>query len=109
EEFERWKAAQSDPKPAPDAVASGRAIFESSACVNCHALAGTVANGRYGPDLTHLMSRDTLASGAAALTPQTLRAWIRHPDSIKPGSHMPAMKLNDRELDEMVQFLLTLR
>ena len=31
--------------------------------LNCHAIKGTVANGRFGPDLTHLMSRDTIGAG----------------------------------------------
>ena len=35
----------------------GQHVFEQQACINCHTVAGTVANGRYGPDLTHLMSR----------------------------------------------------
>ncbi len=48
-----------------DAVSEGRQIFETTACINCHTVSGTVANGRFGPDLTHLMSRDTIASGAA--------------------------------------------
>ena len=42
----------------------GNLVFEQQACINCHTVAGTVANGRYGPDLTHLMSRETLAAGA---------------------------------------------
>jgi len=33
--------------------------------MNCHAVAGTAADGRFGPDLTHLMSRATIAAGAA--------------------------------------------
>ena len=41
-----------------DAVSAGRRIFESTSCINCHAISGTVANGRFGPDLTHLMSRE---------------------------------------------------
>ena len=49
-------------------VAEGRRIFESTACVNCHAISGTIADGHFGPDLTHLMSRDTIASGAASNT-----------------------------------------
>lgn len=61
-------------------------------------MTGTVANGRFGPDLTHLMSRDTIAAGAAANNPENLRLWIRNPDAIKPGSLMPAMQLNDRDL-----------
>src|SRR5215469_929425 len=36
--------------------------------INCHTISGTVANGRFGPDLTHLMSRETLRAGAATNT-----------------------------------------
>ena len=55
------------------AAEQGRRVFETTACVNCHTISGTVANGRFGPDLTHLMSRDTIASGAAPNTPEQLR------------------------------------
>src|ERR1700722_6054814 len=65
EEFDRWIQEQSQPAQQSDAVLEGRRIFERTACVNCHAIAGTGAMGRFGPDLTHLMSRDTIASGAA--------------------------------------------
>jgi cytochrome c oxidase subunit II len=108
EDFDRWAAAQADPKASSSMVAAGRRVFETNACINCHALEGTAGNGTYGPDLTHLMSRQTLAAGAADLTPQTLRAWLANPDSVKPGSHMPAMKLTDQQLDELLQYLLTL-
>ena len=72
-------------------------------------MAGTDANGRFGPDLTHLMSRDTIASGAAANTPENLRLWIKNPDAIKPGSLMPAMQLSDADLDALAAYLETLR
>jgi cytochrome c oxidase subunit 2 len=72
-------------------------------------VAGTVANGRFGPDLTHLMSRDTIAAGAAKNTPENLRQWILNPDAIKPGSLMPAMQLSDQELDALTAYLETLR
>ena len=70
---------------------------------------GNAANGRFGPDLTHLMSRDTIAAGAATNTPENLRQWIQNPDAIKPGSLMPAMQLNDQELDALTAYLETLR
>ena len=70
---------------------------------------GTVGNGLYGPDLTHLMSRETIASGSAPNTPETLRAWVQNPDGLKPGVRMPAMKLDDQRLDALVAYLLTLR
>jgi cytochrome c oxidase subunit 2 len=49
-------------------------VFEHTACINCHAIAGTPANGRFGPDLTHLMSRATIAAGAAENTRKTISA-----------------------------------
>ena len=88
---------------------AGRRVFETTACINCHAVAGTNATGRFGPDLTHLMSRRTLASGAAENTPENLRLWIQNPDAIKPGSLMPAMKLSDADLDALVRYLETLQ
>jgi cytochrome c oxidase subunit II len=109
EEFSRWVQEQRNPAVNNDAVAEGRRIFETTACVNCHAIAGTVANGRFGPDLTHLMSRDTIASGVASNNRENLRAWIQSPDSIKPGSLMPAMQLTDHDLDALTAYLVTLR
>jgi cytochrome c oxidase subunit II len=108
-EFEHWIEQQRQPARVSAVVSQGQRIFETTACINCHAVAGTVANGRFGPDLTHLMSRDTIAAGAAPNTPENLRLWIRNPDAIKPGSLMPAMELNDQELEALAAYLETLR
>jgi cytochrome c oxidase subunit 2 len=109
DDFDRWIRQQGQPAQLNDPVSEGRRIFERTACINCHAVAGTVANGRFGPDLTHLMSRDTIASGAAANTPENLRRWIQDPAVIKPGCKMPAMGLSDPELNAVTQYLETLR
>ena len=74
--------------------------------MNCHTIRGTAATGRFGPDLTHLMSRDTIASGRRCEHQQNLRQWIEEPDSIKPGALMPAMKLNDQQLDAIDRLLI---
>jgi cytochrome c oxidase subunit II len=113
-DFDRWvKTQQQQSSPAnaqtDQAAAEGERVFESTACINCHAVRGTVANGRFGPDLTHLMSRDTIASGAAPNTPANLRLWIQNPDAIKPGSLMPAMNLSDQDFDRLTAYLLTLQ
>jgi cytochrome c oxidase subunit 2 len=55
------------------------------------------------------MSRDTIAAGAAKNTPENLKQWIQNPDSIKPGSLMPAMQLNDQDLGALTAYLETLR
>jgi cytochrome c oxidase subunit 2 len=108
-EFETWVNAQRQPAAQDEQVAAGRRVFETTACINCHAVAGTPANGRFGPDLTHLMSRRTIASGAAENTPENLRRWIEYPDAIKPGSLMPAMQVADADLDALVAYMTSLR
>lgn len=130
DDFKRWIAAQqkSQAEIAPNSPATrgdvsaqspevaseinahdGQLVFEQQACINCHTVAGTVANGRYGPDLTHLMSRATLGAGAAENTPDNLKAWIADPHSFKPGCLMPAMHLTDRQNAEITAYLATLK
>jgi cytochrome c oxidase subunit 2 len=108
-DWERWVAAQQKPAAESPSASRGRQIFESTACVNCHTVRGTVANGRFGPDLTHLMSRETLAAGAAMNTPQFLHIWIKDPDQIKPGVLMPAMDLSTGNIDDVTSYLESLR
>jgi cytochrome c oxidase subunit 2 len=114
EDFKAWANAQAAPAlvtstDSNSEVGYGRKVFETTSCINCHAVKGTVADGRFGPDLTHLMSRKTLASGAADNTPEKLKQWIKDPDSIKPGSLMPAMRLTEKDLNALTAYLLTLR
>jgi cytochrome c oxidase subunit II len=109
EEFDGWVQRQRQPAFVSDAASKGQRIFETTACINCHTVAGTGAEGRFGPDLTHLMSRDTIAAGAALNTPENLRLWIQNPAAIKPGCLMPAMQLNNQDLDALTAYLETLR
>ena len=108
DDFGAWVHAQQKPAVEDAGVTAGRQVFERNACMNCHAVGGTPADGRFGPDLTHLMSRDTIAAGAAENTHDNLRLWIQNPSAIKPGSLMPAMKLSDADLDAVVRYMETL-
>ena len=108
-DFDKWIAGQRQPAQAVDSAAKGRHVFETTACVNCHTIAGTDAKGKFGPDLTHLMSRKTIAAGAALNNREDLRQWIKDPDAIKPGSLMPAMQLPDQDLDALTDYLVSLR
>jgi cytochrome c oxidase subunit II len=112
EDFAAWikqqqRAAEPDLSGNP-AATEGQTVFMRSACINCHTIAGTVATGRFGPDLTHLASRDTIASGPVKNTPENLRQWITDPNSMKPGVLMPSMHLNDHDLDVITAYLTTL-
>lgn len=109
QQFDAWVKEQQQPGVQDEEVAAGRHVFETEACADCHAISGTAARGTFGPDLTHLMSRATIASGAAANTPEDLREWIKDPSTFKPGALMPAMQLIDQQTNEVVAYLTTLR
>ena len=113
EDFEAWAAKQKQPARTDfagnPAAAEGQRVFLSNACINCHAVAGTPATGRFGPDLTHLASRDTIASGAVVNNAANLRQWVDNPDSLKPGALMPSMHLNARDLDAITAYLSELK
>ena len=108
-EFARWVEEQNQPAHLSDVVSPGQRIFETTACMNCHSVAGTRADGRFGPDLTHVMSRNTIASGAVPNTPANLRQWIRNPAAMKPGCRMPAMELSEGDVNAVAAYLETLR
>jgi cytochrome c oxidase subunit 2 len=107
-EFEQWVAAQRK-NVEPDAkMASNRAIYESLSCVSCHTIQGTSSRGIFGPDLSHLMSRQTLGAGAIDNTVENLRAWVNDPQDAKPGCFMPSLKLDKAQLDAVVAYLASL-
>ena len=108
-EFERWVAEQKRAAAEEPSAQEGRRVFFANSCVNCHTIRGTSAQGAFGPDLTHLMSRGTLASGATPNSPEGLRAWVRDPQRVKVGCLMPNMQMSDVEVDQIVSYLQTLK
>jgi len=109
EDFAKWAQQQKAPAAMTGQVIAGRKVFEANACMNCHTITGTIANGKFGPDLTHLMSRTTIAAGAAPNTQENLRLWVEQPDAIKPGCLMPAMQLDEQDTNAVVAYLMSLR
>ena len=108
-ELEAWVANQKLDAPQVPTPLNGKEMFLSLACVNCHNVNGIMMQGGFAPNLTHLMSRDTIASGAAENTPENLKQWLRDPNSIKDGCRMPNMMLTEDQIDSLVEFLTTLK
>jgi cytochrome c oxidase subunit II len=109
EDFEAWLANQEKPaERSPDGT-DGRKAFLAQSCVNCHRIRGTPAAGTYAPDLTHLMSRQTIAAGMIRNDPENLNHWVDKPQEVKPGCLMPAFNLSPGDHDAIVRYLLTLR
>jgi cytochrome c oxidase subunit 2 len=111
EKYDAWIKAQQSAANAPQdsATERGKIVFEGSTCVMCHAISGTVAGATMGPDLTHLASRQTIAAGTLPNTEANLYAWISDPQRIKPGTLMPATKLDPRDLHALVAYLRQLK
>lgn len=110
-DFDRWLSAMRRPAspPATPETEHGREVFDSARCAGCHAVEGTGAAGLLGPNLTHIATRSTLGAGTLANTPEHLAAWIRDPQTIKPGNQMPANPMSDADLQALVAYLETLR
>ncbi len=109
DEFQKWLDDQKKPAVDDAAARAGQDVFLSQTCVNCHRVRGTGAAGTYAPDLTHLMSRQTLASGAVPNTPEQLRKWVIDPQRVKEGCLMPAFGLSGEQVDRLVNYLGTLK
>lgn len=90
-EFQAWLRAQGAAARAPASAlaAQGRAAFLRNGCGACHAVRGTAAIGRVGPDLTHVGSRLELAAGALPNDTRAMERWIGHPHATKPDALMP--------------------
>lgn len=78
-------------------------------CGGCHTVRGTEAAGVLGPDLSHLMSRGTLAAGLLRNDAPTLARWISDPQSLKPGALMQAPQISATDRDRIDSYLRTLK
>lgn len=108
-QFEAWRNEQLKGAPAPtEKLAEGKTDFIQK-CGICHTVLGTRAQGKVGPNLSHLMERRTLAAGTLPNNTGNLAAWISNPQHIKPGSYMPQPEVTPAQLQRILAFLQTLK
>jgi cytochrome c oxidase subunit 2 len=105
--FAGWLARQRDSAstPADSLARRGQEVFLASSCVMCHAIQGTPAGSRVGPNLTHLAGRGTLAAGTLPNTRGNLAGWILDPQRIKPGVRMPPNEIAPDDLHALLAYL----
>jgi cytochrome c oxidase subunit 2 len=87
---------------------AGQMVFMKN-CAVCHTVRGTMAHGKVGPDLSHLMERHTIAAGTLPNSIGALSGWISNPQHIKPGNFMPTLDLSAEDLNNLRSFLETLQ
>jgi cytochrome c oxidase subunit II len=106
-DFARWRAAQA--RAATPTDGAGARIFADAQCASCHSIRGEYAGSEYGPDLTHLASRQTLGAGTLALDAASLDTWLANPQRHKPGTFMPTVSLPPTQRAALVAYLMTLQ
>lgn len=111
DQFNAWRqnATQGSVPPSTDSQKRGQQVFLSSTCVMCHAIGGTTAGANFGPNLTHVGSRNTIAGATIANTREHLMAWVANSQAFKPGNKMPANNLSDQDLQAVVDYLQSLK
>ena len=69
------------------------------------------ATGTIGPNLTGIGDPQKRAQLAGDMpnTPDNLKRWIQNPGTIKPGTMMPNLNLSEKDADDLVALLVTLR
>lgn len=110
-DYEAWLRHQEAPAPKPRGreAEEGWRVFSTMTCIECHAIRGTDASGRAGPDLTHFASRRYFGAGVALNTPANLRRWLVDPQQIKPGAKMPDFNLTRGQIRDLVAYFETLQ
>ncbi|MCG3116381.1 MAG: cytochrome b N-terminal domain-containing protein [Candidatus Manganitrophus sp. SA1] len=85
-------------KKTDPAVERGRAIYAKLACAGCHRIHGQGA--QVGPDLSFV---------GDARDRDWLIAHFKDPQSLVPGSIMPPTRLPEPELEDLTQYMLSLK
>ena len=110
DQFQAWLNSQlaDEGQPTQQTALEGETDFIQK-CGICHTVRGTRAHGIFGPDLSHLMQRHTIAAGTLANNVGDLGGWISNPQAIKPGSQMPQPEVSPAQLQHILAFLETLK
>lgn len=84
--------------PAAATLSAGRSLMARAGCYGCHKVPGQETWASQAPDLNGL---------AVKTSPEWLKAWLKSPAALRPGTLMPDFKLRDEEIDALVAFLWT--
>lgn len=109
-EFNAWwdRQLEEAPEPTSQSAALDQQRFMLK-CAVCHSVRGTPAGGRMGPDLSHLMTRRTVAAATLPNTVGSLTSWIADPQHAKPGNLMPQLDMSGTDVTRIRRFLETLK
>lgn len=104
-EFIQWTEKMKAPNTVAADAKSGEQIFKDN-CLSCHAV--TPNGAGLGPNLNGFASRDKVA-GILDNTPDNIKHWVTDPQAVKPGNKMPSLGLNETQVNNVVEYLRTLK
>lgn len=110
-DFRAWLDHQASParSPSNEPARRGATLFLENGCGACHTVRGTGAEGKLGPDLTHVGSRLRIGAGILPASEAGFRRWITETERMKPGVHMPSFgMLPEPDLDALAAYLAAL-
>jgi cytochrome c oxidase subunit II len=107
DQFRRWIEEQRKPAIAPtsESALRGQQVFVTGPCALCHQIRGTQAGAQFGPDLTHVASRDWIAAATVPHSRGSMAGWVSNAQSVKPGAYMPNITLSPQELQDVLNYL----
>jgi cytochrome c oxidase subunit II len=119
-DFDAWVARSRVPAQplqnaaavSPETVAlvqAGQEAFALNGCVGCHSVDPTTSENKIGPNLAHVGSRTTLASGIIPNTHKDMKHWLENPQEVKPGNSMPNLLLRPQDLEALAAYLHSLK
>ena len=113
-EFDAWLKQMAGPakEPTSELALAGQKLFNGGGgCTACHWAEPEKVNegAKIGPNLTHFAVRKHFAGAIAENNTRNLTAWLRNPQSFKPGSRMVIRKLSDDEIEQLVAYLQSLK
>ncbi|KAF6604052.1 MULTISPECIES: cytochrome c oxidase subunit II [unclassified Bacillus (in: firmicutes)] len=114
-EFKQWTKAMKNYKHTTDSglAAQGEELFKEKNCLSCHAVEPNdkrAEAARTAPNLATFGERVKVA-GIKDANKENIKAWLKNPDSIKPGNKMTGTypKLSDAETDALYEYLKGLK
>lgn len=110
-DFDAWVKTMQAPAatPSADLARRGQQLLTEGTCAACHAIDGSKAAGKIGPNLTHFATRSSMAGALLDLNEQNVRLWLTDPQAVKPGNLMVIPKQTPQDLDALVAYLMSLK
>lgn len=111
EEFEEWKKQELlVAQGIHDSLFTrGKELFSRKTCTTCHAISPSSPEPDVGPNLANFGSRKYFLSNVKENNTKNLKAWLRNPQEVKTGAHMPNFALSTEEINALTHYLQNLK